>query len=97
MHTVPLLISLAVGYVVLVLAKRETKQLALLGRIIGWVIIAVSTIGLLCTAACALYRLCPRHRLTCESAVSCPFMGHRRACLAPEQLPSPDEEEGEKK
>jgi len=87
----PLLVSLAFGYAALILAKRETKSLNLLGRVIGWTIIAVSAIGLICIAACGLYRMCPKNRAACDSAMSCPYAGARTACAVPEQSPAIDE------
>ncbi len=43
-----MLISLAVGYYLLIIAGKEKKQVKLLGQVIGWVIIAASSLGIWC-------------------------------------------------
>ena len=43
-----LLIALAVGYYVLIIADKEKKQTKLLGQIIGWIIIVASLLGIWC-------------------------------------------------
>lgn len=99
-HAAPLLISLAFGYGVLILARRETRPLNILGKVIGWLIIAVSAIGLLCTAACGLWMMCPRHRMECggEAAMGCPFSGRHSVCIAPQRAADDDNEnEGDEK
>jgi hypothetical protein len=52
MKTGILLIAMALGYVVLYLAKREEKQLKTAGNIIGIFIIAVSAALILCNIIC---------------------------------------------
>ena len=47
----PLLFTLALGYGVLVLARREGKPLNKIGKFVGWLILVVSFVGLLCIAA----------------------------------------------
>lgn len=80
-HVAPLLISLAVGYAVLVFAKRESKPLNLIGKIIGWLVVVVAFVGLICSAAAGLCRMCPSSKKACgPAAVSCPLGGPRAAC-----------------
>jgi len=44
-----LLIALGMGYIILCLAKKEEKQLRLLGYVIGWLIIVSVVIYMLCS------------------------------------------------
>lgn len=81
-HVAPLLISLAVGYGVLILAKREAKPLNRIGKFVGWLILIVSFVGLLCLASSGLCRMCPKS--------GCPWGGPRSACLMPDMgMPMP--------
>jgi hypothetical protein len=89
-HAAPLLISMAVGYGVLLLARREARPLNRVGKFVGWLIIVVSFVGLLCVAASGLCRMCPR------GSDMCPFGKPRSACLMPPEatVPMPDSERG---
>ena len=88
MRTAPLLISMAVGYAVLVFAKREARPLDWIGKIIGWILILVSLAGLICIAASAACRYCPFHR-SCDTALACPYYMHRGVACAPlESMPN---------
>lgn len=82
MRTAPLLISMAVGYAVLVFAKREARPLDWIGKVIGWIIIVVSLAGLICIAASAACRYCPFYR-SCDAAMACPYYMHRGVSCAP--------------
>lgn len=77
-----LLISLAVGYGVLLLAKRETKPLNRIGKVVGWLIMTVAFTGLICIAVSSLCRMCPSKRV--KPAVMCPFGGPKVDILPPE-------------
>ncbi len=52
-----LLIALALGYWVLTLAENQSPGLRKVGRVSGWVIMAVAAGGLICAAACGLCRM----------------------------------------
>ena len=62
-----LLISLAVGYYVLLAAGKEKKQEKLLGQIIGWLIVVLSALGIWCYAQQCI--------TTIQSGGDCPFTG----------------------
>ncbi len=62
-----LLISLAVGYYVLLAAGKEKKQDKLLGQVIGWLIIVLSALGIWCYAQQCI--------TTIQSGGPCPFTG----------------------
>lgn len=69
-----LLIAMAAGYGTLVLASKQEKPLDKLGRLVGGIVLAVSFVGLLCSAVCAIkYRCgaCPYGR-----GVNCGYDGH---------------------
>lgn len=63
-----LLLTLAVGYGVLVLSQSQQRPLNVLGRIIGGVILVVSIIGLGCVAFCGMKK-------QCGTKASCPWTG----------------------
>lgn len=75
----PLLISLAVGYGVLVLAKREARPLNRIGKVVGWLVMAVALVGLICIASSRLYRMCPSHGGAGKAAM----------CLMPPEAAAP--------
>ena len=68
-----LLLCLAAGYGVLVLANRQERPLDKLGRFIGGVILLVSLVGLLCTAVCGFRYW--RSGCFGGGAFNCPFYG----------------------
>ena len=68
------LITLAAGYWVLTLAEKEKGFHKKLGRVLGWVIVAVSLAGPLCLAASRLY-YCGAGQ-SCYSQGACPWSGH---------------------
>ena len=76
-----LLMALAAGYAVLVLANKQGRPLDVLGRILGALILLVSSIGLVCMAACSLkckMGSCgPKSAAMCDSGPKkdCPFAG----------------------
>ena len=90
MRTAPLLIALAVGYAVLVFARREARPLDLVGKIIGWLIIVVSFIGLLCIAASSACRMCPLYRRSCDTTTGCPFIHRGVSCVPLESMSKRD-------
>lgn len=53
-----LLVSAAAGYAVLVLAAKQTRRLAMTGKILGWFIIVVSVLGLAWSAVACLKAHC---------------------------------------
>jgi hypothetical protein len=67
------LISMAVGYWVLTLAAKEKSLNQKVGKVVGWVIIAVSLLGPLCVAGAAI--CCHRNMGAC-TYMSCPMDGH---------------------
>lgn len=75
-----LLVALAVGYWVLVLANNQEKPLNLIGRIVGWVILAVALIGLICSAVAGycLWR-CPSGK--------CAWGPKKAMCAYTEKMP----------
>jgi hypothetical protein len=78
----PLLLTLALGYGVLYLAKREARLLRRLGNVIGWLMILVSFAGLICIAASRLCRKCPTSGS--KAAVMCPYGGPKVDIMPPE-------------
>jgi hypothetical protein len=60
-----LLISLAIGYYVLITADKEKKQTKLLGQVIGWVIIVASSLGIWCYAQQCVQAI--------QGGAACPF------------------------
>jgi hypothetical protein len=71
------LISLAVGYWFLTLAGKEKGNNQKIGKVIGWIIIAVSLAGPLCLGACHL--MCHSKMDACYSSTACPWGGHSMA------------------
>lgn len=75
MHVAPLLISAAAGYWVLERAERQRGRLKTVGRIVGWLVVILSFVGVagrLCYAKGAI-----------GGKLGCPFM------RAPAPPPSP--------
>ena len=62
-----ILISLAVGYYVLLAAGKEKKQEKLLGQVIGWLVIILSALGIWCYAQQCM--------TTIKEGGACPFTG----------------------
>ncbi len=63
-----LLVTAALGYGVLVLAKMQTKPLNTLGKWVGGIILVVSALGLLCAATHGYKRMCMM-----KGGAMCPF------------------------
>lgn len=61
------LITLGIGYFVLLAAAKEKKQTKLLGQIIGWIIIVSSVLGIWCYAQQCV--------TTMKQGGACPFTG----------------------
>lgn len=74
-----LLMALAAGYAVLVLANKQERPLDVLGRILGGLILVVSFVGLLCVAVCKIgCRMGSCHKTdpsacSVEARKHCPF------------------------
>lgn len=68
-----LLLTMAVGYGVLVLSQKQTRPLDVLGRIVGGIILVVSFVGLLCTAWCGSKRWC-------NKSAMCDYSGGKKVC-----------------
>lgn len=87
----PLLISLALGYGVLLLARREQRPLDRIGKIVGWLVMLVSLVGLICIACARVCKMCPSHR-GAHSGLMCPVSGSKSACAYPpiESAPQSD-------
>jgi hypothetical protein len=74
-----LLLALAAGYAVLVLANKQERPLDVLGRILGGLILVVSFVGLLCVAICRIgCRMGACHKMdssacSVEARKHCPF------------------------
>jgi hypothetical protein len=71
------LITLAVGYWVLTQAGKEKGMTQKIGKVIGWIIIAVSLAGPLCIGAGSL--VCHAKGDDCAYNSSCPWHGHSMA------------------
>ncbi|MCG3204464.1 MAG: hypothetical protein KCHDKBKB_01179 [Elusimicrobia bacterium] len=84
-----LLISLAVGYAVLVFANKQERPLDILGRIIGGLIVLVSAIGLICIAACGIK--CKMAACSKGANMSCDYSKPKSYCpmgqVAPDSSP----------
>ena len=66
-----LLFSAAAGYWVLTLATKEKEPLKKLGKLVGFIIIAVSLAG----TACKVYSVVRCSKNYCPPQQGCPFLG----------------------
>ncbi len=83
-----LLLALAAGYGVLVLANKQERPLDRLGRLVGGIVLVVSFVGLLCVAVCSI--MC---RVSCHgermgaacgmAKPTCPYSGNHDDASAP--------------
>jgi hypothetical protein len=85
----PLLVSMMLGYGVLLLARREGRLLSRVGKFIGWLVILVSLSGLLCKAVHCMRMMCPSKGM--KPAVMCPYGGPKSDLMPPQSGEGPTE------
>jgi hypothetical protein len=67
-----LILGLAAGYGVLVLANRQERPLDKLGRYVGGAVLLLSVLGLICAAVCKISHMTGRCN-TPGAVMQCPF------------------------
>ena len=69
-----LLLSTVGGYLVLERAAKQRGSLKLIGRVVGWIVILLSILGVACQVLCAASGSCDMRPGIKRG--QCPFMGH---------------------